>query len=107
MPKRVVMLRFRADAMPEQIKTFIGQLQAFADSIPYKIWMHSGLHVPLAGEKALDVRAPDVTTPSFMAVWEFPDRAALEAFVEDPIHRAFASEIARKIVEHRFVANIL
>lgn len=107
MPKRVVMLRFRADATPEQIKTFIVQLQAFADSIPYKIWMHSGLNVPLAGEKVLDQRAPDVTTPSFMAVWEFPDHAALEAFVEDPIHRAFASEVARKIVEHRFVANIL
>ena len=107
MPKRVVMLRFRADATPEQIEIFVRQLEAFGDCVPYKTWMHSGLNVPLAGEKALDRHAPEVTTPSFMAVWEFPDRAALEAFVEDPIHRAFASEIARNIVEHRFVANII
>lgn len=107
MPKRVVMLSFRAEATAEQIEIFVRQLEEFGARIPYKTWLHSGLNVSLAGEPGLDQRAPDVTTPSFMAVWDFPDRAALEGFVEDPIHRSFAADVARKIVEHRFVANIL
>lgn len=107
MPKRVVMLEFRAAVTWQEIEKFHRALLELAARVPYKVWMHCGPHVPLAGEAALDKRAPDLTSPSFMAVWEFPDRDALEAFVDDPLHHAFASGVARNIVQRRYVVNIL
>lgn len=104
---RVVMLKFHAFVTEKDIQYFGDELRKFADKIPYKLKMHCGPSRCVNGETDLDKIAPEVKSPHYMAVWEFPDQKTLESFVADPLHHAFAAGLARNMVEQRYVVNIL
>jgi hypothetical protein len=106
MPTRVIMIDFYPEVTSAQIQFFQQRLQEVADKIPYKTSFRCGMNRKLETETALDAVAPDVHVPQFIAIWDFDSYDDLARFVGDSHHRKFASEIAKPVIQRRWVVNI-
>jgi len=106
MPTRVIMIEFYPEVTSAQIEEFQQGLKDVADMIPYKKSFHCGMNQPLETEGELDPVAPEVHVPQFVAIWEFGSYGDLTRFVGESHHRKFASEIAKPVVQRRWVVNI-
>ncbi len=106
MPTRAIMIDFNSEVTLAQIEAFQQGLKEVADKIPYKRSFRCGMNRRLETEAVLDHVAPEVHVPQFVAIWDFDSFDDLTRFVGDPLHRKFASEIAKPVILRRWVVNI-
>ncbi len=106
MPTRVVMVEFNPEVTSAQMEMLQQELKAVADKIPYKTSFRCGMNRKLETEAALDPLAPEVHVPQFVAIWEYDSYDDLTRSVGESHHLKFASEIAKPLVQRRWVVNI-
>lgn len=107
MAVRVIMVEFNRGVTMEGIAEFQGWLRELAARVPYLVRMQCGPHRFSPAEQELSAHAPIATYGHFVSVWEFAEESDVTRFVAEPFHKDMASKRFKKLVKHRYVANIL
>jgi hypothetical protein len=103
---RVVMVEFHPDTDAIEVESFKAGLRELAARARGLISMSCGEHRETEGDVVLTGGpAPSVVVGDFVSIWEFRDRAALNEFLVDPVHRELASRW-RAAVKSRYVINM-
>jgi len=99
------MVEFHPDIDANEVESFKAGIHELAARASGLIRMTCGEHSATEGDVALNECAPSVVYGNFLSVWEFRDRAALNEFLVDPVHRELASRW-QAAVKSRYVINM-
>jgi hypothetical protein len=102
---RVVMVEFHPGLDAGEVAAFKAGIRQLAAHAAGLLRMTCGEHSETEGDAVLRQGAPSVVFGEFVSIWEFRDRAALNEFLVDPVHRELASRW-RGAVKFRYVINM-